>query len=89
MKKSEFVAIVKENRTIAQGTRIAESLIKAIKSEIYRDGRSAIPGLGTLTIVERAACTRRNPRTGEAVSVPAKRTVKFRPSKEWKTALQG
>ncbi len=39
-----------------------------------------IHGFGTFKTAERAARTGRNPRTGEAVKVAARRVVKFSPS---------
>lgn len=46
-------------------------------------------GLGTLKVVQRAARTGRNPRTGAAVEIPAKRAAKFTPGKAVKEALKG
>lgn len=37
----------------------------------------AIPGLGRLKVSSRQARMSRNPRTGEQIEVPAKRSVKF------------
>ena len=41
-------------------------------------------GFGTFKQVSRAARKCRNPKTGEAVEVPAKKTVKFKVSKSTK-----
>ena len=43
-------------------------------------------GFGTFHVGDRAATTGRNPRTGEAIEVPAQRTVKFRAGRELKRA---
>ena len=45
--------------------------------------RATLPGLGKLYVAERAARTGRNPATGEAVEISARRVVKFRPAKEF------
>ncbi len=42
------------------------------------------PGLGKLVVVNRKARMGRNPQTGEAIKIPAKRVLKFRISKEMK-----
>jgi len=56
--------------------------------EWLRDGeRVTIPGLGSFYTSERPAREVRNPRTGGAVQVAASRTVRFRPGKELKEAV--
>ncbi len=47
------------------------------------------PGLGKLVLVNRKARMSRNPATGEAIKIPAKRVVKFRVAKAAKDAILG
>lgn len=47
-----------------------------------------IHGFGTFKAVNRSASTRRNPRTGEPVQVPAHRAVRFVPSTTVAAALR-
>ena len=44
--------------------------------------RIDIRGFGTFKVKDQAARQARNPRTGEAVSVPAKKVAAFKPSNE-------
>lgn len=46
-----------------------------------------IPGIGKLVIVNRKARKGRNPATGEAIDIPAKRVLKFRIAKAAKDSL--
>ncbi len=46
-----------------------------------------IPGIGKLVLVRRKARMGRNPQTGEALKIPAKRVVKFRVAKACKDAV--
>ena len=46
-------------------------------------------GFGSFQTRQRQARTGRNPKTGEAVKVPAKRVAFFKPSKELKQLIQG
>ncbi|MBI5179244.1 MAG: HU family DNA-binding protein, partial [Nitrospinae bacterium] len=48
-----------------------------------------IPGLGKLVLVNRKARMGRNPQTGEAIKIPAKRVIKFRVAKAAKDAVLG
>ncbi len=55
--------------------------------ETKKNGVFVIPGIGRLVRVERKARTGRNPATGEAIKIPAKRVVKFRVAKACKDAV--
>ena len=46
-----------------------------------------LPGLGKLVVVNRKARMGRNPATGEAIKIPAKKALKFRISKAAKDAI--
>lgn len=46
-----------------------------------------IPGIGKLVVVNRKARKGRNPATGEAIQIPAKRVLKFRVAKAAKDAI--
>ena len=48
-----------------------------------------IPGLGKLVLVARKARMGRNPQTGEAIKIPARRVVRFRVAKAMKDAVLG
>ncbi|MDQ2960763.1 MAG: HU family DNA-binding protein [Candidatus Dormibacteraeota bacterium] len=48
-----------------------------------------IHGFGSFRTAQRAARMGRNPRTGEAVKVPARRVVRFAPSTTLSAALKG
>ena len=59
-------------------------------SDTLKQGDSIrLPGIGTFKVVERAARMGRNPRTGEQISIPARRQVKFTASKSLSEALKG
>jgi DNA-binding protein HU-beta len=48
-----------------------------------------LPGLGKLELKQRKARMGRNPATGEAIKIPAKKVVKFRVAKAAKDAILG
>ncbi len=48
-----------------------------------------IPGLGKVVLSKRKARTGRNPQTGEAIKIPAKKVLKFRFVKAAKDAILG
>jgi DNA-binding protein HU-beta len=57
----------------------------------YREAKNVFvfPGIGKLVLANRKARMGRNPQTGEAIKIPAKRVVKFRMSKAAKDAIFG
>jgi len=57
----------------------------------YREAKNVfvVPGIGKLVLANRKARMGRNPQTGEAIKIPAKRVVKFRVSTAAKDAILG
>jgi DNA-binding protein HU-beta len=55
--------------------------------ETKKNGVFVLPGIGRLVRVERKARVGRNPATGEAIKIPAKKVVKFRVAKAVKDAI--
>ena len=55
----------------------------------YKEARNGFtfPGVGKLVVVDRKARMGRNPATGEAIQIPAKRVLKFRIAKQAKDAV--
>jgi len=72
----------------ADGERAIETVIDSIVSTLKSGGEVSIAGLGIFSAKQRAARTARNPRTGEAVQVPAMRVPKFRAAKALKDAVK-
>ena len=62
---------------------LAETAIKEVK----KNGMFVVPGIGRLVRVDRKARMGRNPATGEAIKIPAKKVVKFRVAKAAKDSI--
>ncbi len=63
--------------------KIAEIAVRETKKK----GVFIMPGLGRLVRTDRKARTGRNPATGEAIKIPAKKVLKFRVAKSVKDAI--
>lgn len=72
------------NKTARQ---FLDSLSGMAVSEVKKNGVFVLPGLGRLVRVDRKARMGRNPATGEAIKIPAKKVVKFRVAKAAKDAI--
>ena len=69
--------------------RVVDAFLEAIKESLEHQENIEVRGFGTFKIRESEARQARNPRTGEAVAVPAKKIGTFKPSKELAALLNG
>ncbi len=67
--------------------RIVDIFFEEITARLAADGRVELRGFGAFSTRAREARTGRNPRTGEAVDVDAKRVPYFNPGKEMRLRL--
>jgi DNA-binding protein HU-beta len=71
--------------------KVAKSLLDALAqtaiAEVKKNGVFVIPGIGRLVRVDRKARMGRNPATGAAIKIAAKKVVKFRVAKAAKDAI--
>lgn len=61
---------------------VVDGLLNAIKNALAEQQNIEIRGFGTFKVRKRKARMARNPRTGEAVEVPARAVPIFKPSKD-------
>ncbi len=84
--------VVKElAETTGVTTKVAKHFVTTFSDmavrETKKSGMFVIPGIGRLVRVERKARMGRNPATGAAIKIPAKKVVKFRVAKAVKDAI--
>ena len=67
----------------------AAAFVEALVQLACKEAKNGftIPGLGKLVLRNRKARMGRNPQTGEAIKIPAKRVLKFRVAKAAKDAI--
>ena len=85
MTKSELVEIIasKQTQLSVKDVELAVKTIIEHMSHSLSDGqRIEIRGFGSFSLHYRAPRTGRNPKTGEAVQLPAKYVPHFKPGKE-------
>jgi integration host factor subunit beta len=66
---------------------VVGSLFDSITEQLAKGGRVELRGFGAFSTRQRDARTGRNPRTGAAVDVDAKRVPYFKPGKEMRERL--
>jgi len=65
----------------AAAGRALEACLKAVGEELRKTGKLSLVGFGTFHCVQRRARTGRNPKTGGAIQIPARKVVRFRAGK--------
>lgn len=84
MIKKDLVVKVSNEVEVSQQyvDKIIDSFIRIIKNALIRRERVNLRGFGTFKTKDRTARIGRNLKTGEKVSIPARRIVRFKASKE-------
>ena len=89
MTKVELIESVARTARLPKKT-VATTLdlaFEQIARSIRRDKRFWVPGFGTFTVRRRRARAGFNPRTNMPMTIPAARTIGFRPAPELKKGL--
>ncbi len=80
MNKNELIASVAEKSglTKSDAGQAVDAVVASIESALVAGDEVRIVGFGTFSVSSRAATTGRNPRTGEAIAIPASKQPKFK-----------
>lgn len=89
MNKAELISAVADRSKTAKGhvEAVIDSLGLVTREALAKGDEVTLPGLGKLTVKERAARTGRNPSTGAEIQIPAKKALHFSSAKVLKDAL--
>ena len=87
MTKSQLITYLSEETELPK-KKVVE-VLEVLAETAYSEAKNGftIPGLGKLVLVNRKARKGRNPATGAAIKIPAKRVLKFRLAKAAKDAV--
>jgi len=85
----DFIADNVEGISKKQASEAFESFVEVICMHLERGERVQVPGLGSFAPSARAARTGRNPKTGEAIQIPASKNVRFKAGKDLKSTVNG
>ena len=92
-KKALTKAKITEHLSTKTGVtkKVAGQFMEELAELAYKEAKNGftVPGLGKLVLQSRKARMGRNPQTGEAIKIPAKKVVKFRVAKACKDAILG
>lgn len=92
MNRDEFTILLRQYDPMTFSSRKAaddalSAVLKIIKSTLITEGKVKFVGFGVFEVVDAPARQGRNPQTGEPITIPAHKAVKFRPGKELREAV--
>lgn len=90
MNKAQLIeAVAKESKlTKADAGRALDATVNAISKTLKKGENVILVGFGTFRVAKRAARTGRNPQTGKAIKIAAKRVAKFKAGAELSKAVK-
>ena len=68
---------------------ILDAMLDTIQTKVQQGNRVTIPGFGTWQQTERSARVGTNIRTGQKITIPAQRSVRWTAGSEFKNAVKG
>ncbi|MBO7375657.1 MAG: HU family DNA-binding protein [Clostridia bacterium] len=89
MKRTDFESVIRSATgcTRKQSSAAVSALIEALTSDVAAGNSATVIGVGTLKTVSKPERKSRNPKTGETITVPAKKVIVFKPGKAFKEKL--
>lgn len=83
MNKTELIEAIatRSNTSKTQAAAMLDGLMDVVQETLADGNPVQLVGFGTFSIAERASREGRNPATGETMTFPAKKVVKFKPGK--------
>jgi len=90
MIRSELVQLLAQDNpglSLREVEKVVQTFFDTISQRLAADGRVELRGFGAFSTRGRQPRTGRNPRTGDAVDVEAKRVPYFKPGKEMRSRL--
>ena len=83
MTKQDMIDRMAEEARVSKAAagRALEAYIRAVGQELKKTGKLSLIGFGTFNCVQRRARTGRNPKTGGAIQIPARKVVRFKAGK--------
>ncbi len=91
MNKTELIEAIatRSKTTKTETTAMLNGLLEVIQEAVASGNDVQLVGFGTFSVSERAGREGRNPATGETMTIPAKKVVKFKPGKALSDAAAG
>jgi len=85
--KSQVIGVLAEKHDLSK--KVMKEIMENLSTLAYKEAKNGFtfPGIGKLVVQHRKARMGRNPQTGTAIKIPAKKVLKFRVTKAAKDAI--
>ena len=89
--KADLVAAIASNAGLkkVEAERALKALTSAVQDALVGGQKVTLVGFGTFSVSHRASRMGRDPQTKKPIEIPASNTVKFKPGKAMKEAVNG
>jgi DNA-binding protein HU-beta len=86
MNRKELIDVLSEKTGMSKKASddFLRAFTDAVVGELKKGGSVALVGFGTFKVVDRKARKAKNPRTGEEITIPARKVPVFKFSKNFK-----
>ena len=90
MTKSDIIEAMAEGADISKAAagKALDAMITSITKTLKKNNKVTMVGFGTFSATKRKARKGRNPRTGEAIKIPAAKLPKFSAGKAFKLGIK-
>lgn len=90
MTKAELIDKIASGAGLSKtnASKALDSTLNAIKATLKKGQKVTLVGFGTFSVSKRKARKGRNPRTGQAINIPAGKAPKFTSGKAFKDAIK-
>jgi DNA-binding protein HU-beta len=80
MNKGELIDFIAEDVGISKALsgKLLDVTMDVVTKALKKGNRVALAGFGTFSVAKRKARTGRNPQTGSAIKIPAKKVARFK-----------
>lgn len=91
MNKSDLIANMAEAAGISKAAaeKALNAVLQSVSSAMKKGDKVTLVGFGTFSASKRAERQGRNPQTGAAIKIPAKKVARFKPGTKLTKALSG
>lgn len=90
MTKKDLIEVVakKSNLTNKAARDAVQTTLNTIRDSLKRGEKVVLTGFGTFSVRSRAQRVGRNPKTGERITLPARKAPGFTPGKTFKKVIR-
>ena len=90
MNKQDVIGVLAEQTELTKKKteEVVEGLLKLVVNKLAAGEKVSFFGFGNFEVVDRAARNGINPKTKEALKIPASKGVKFKPAKNFKEVVK-